>query len=108
MHINIVVPVYNEQHVLAQTIARISSFTQVHFPDRHEIVIADNASTDSTLDISRQVALTHPHVRVVHLEEKGRGRAVKCVWSQSQADILSYMLGTRCPFPEALALSSSH
>ena len=30
-------------------------------------------------------------VRVMHLEEKGRGRALRQVWLESQADVLSYM-----------------
>ena len=32
-----------------------------------------------------------PGVRAVHLAEKGRGRALKAVWSRSEAPILAYM-----------------
>jgi hypothetical protein len=31
------------------------------------------------------------HIRVVHLPEKGRGRALRAVWLASEAEILSYM-----------------
>ena len=30
-------------------------------------------------------------MRVVHLQEKGRGRALRDVWSRSDADVLAYM-----------------
>ena len=33
----------------------------------------------------------HPEVQVVHLAEKGRGRALKRVWSASESDVLVYM-----------------
>jgi len=89
--ISVVIPVYNEEHVLAHTISKLTAFLEIHFPGTHKIVIANNASTDGTLNIARQLAATHSRVKVLHLDEKGRGRAVKCAWSQSQADILSYM-----------------
>src|SRR5438105_6526142 len=91
MRLSVVIPVYNEQQVLAQSIARVSSFLEVQFPGQYELVIADNASVDETLKIARQLAITLPRVRVLHFPEKGRGRAVKSAWAQSQADILNYM-----------------
>ena len=51
----------------------------------------DNGSTDGTLKLARQMCLKHDRLRVLHLDEKGRGRAVKRAWMESQADILSYM-----------------
>jgi glycosyltransferase involved in cell wall biosynthesis len=56
-----------------------------------ELVIADNGSTDGTLLVARSFVQQFSQVRVTHLELSGRGRALKQVWSQSTADILSYM-----------------
>ena len=55
------------------------------------MTIADNASTDGTAVVAQRLAHQHDEVRVVHLAEKGRGRALKKVWSESDADVLVYM-----------------
>src|ERR687889_222704 len=50
---------------------------------------------DDTLpyrEVSVELAATyHPRVSVLHLDEKGRGRALKAAWLASEADIVSYM-----------------
>src|ERR1044071_3388693 len=76
---------------LKANIPKLYRFLRDHFRFPFEIVIADNASTDRTLEVARSFADAQNAVRVVHLEEKGRGRAVKHVWNASDADILSYM-----------------
>jgi len=88
--INVTVPVYNEEQVLAASVAKIAAMLN-KCGYRYEIVIANNASTDRTLPLANSIAAESNAVRVLHLEEKGRGRAVKAAWRQSSADILSYM-----------------
>lgn len=60
-------------------------------PYSFQITIADNASTDHTLEIANRLAGEFPAVRVVHMPEKGRGRALRAVWSGSDAAVLAYM-----------------
>ena len=55
------------------------------------MVIADNASTDRTLAVAQKLTTYYPRVSVLHLEEKGRGRALKAAWLASEADVLAYM-----------------
>ena len=56
------------------------------------MVIADNASTDDTLAVAGELATAYqPHVSVLHLNEKGRGRALKAAWLASEADVVAYM-----------------
>ena len=40
---------------------------------------------------AQQLVATLPAVAAVRLEEKGRGRALKRVWSESDAVVLAYM-----------------
>ena len=47
------------------------------FPYLFRITVADNATTDSTLDVARRHAFDHPEVAWVHLAGKRRGRALK-------------------------------
>src|SRR6185436_697235 len=55
------------------------------------ITVADNASTDRTREIAGKLAEELDEVTVVHLAEKGRGRALHAVWSTSDAPVLAYM-----------------
>ncbi|GIH92691.1 glycosyltransferase [Planobispora siamensis] len=89
--VEIVVPVYNEQRVLAESVRRLHSYLTATFPYGFRITIADNASTDRTWPIAVDLSRELPHVRAVHLDAKGRGRALRRVWSESDADVVGYM-----------------
>jgi len=89
--VEIVVPVYNEHAVLATSIRRLHSYLSEEFPFSWRIVIADNASTDDTLAIAQGLAEALPGVDVLHLAQKGRGRALRAAWSTSESDIVAYM-----------------
>lgn len=89
--VEVVVPVYNEQRALADSVKRLHTYLTGTFPYGFRITIADNASTDNTWQIATELAQGLPHVHAVHLEEKGRGRALRRVWSDSDADVVSYM-----------------
>ena len=54
------------------------------------MTIADNASVDDTPVIASRLTAELPEVSVVRLEVKGRGRALKTVWSASNAQVLAY------------------
>ena len=89
--LDIVVPVYNEQAALAPSIERLHDYLVDHLPMTFRITIADNASTDRTWVIARDLERRLPGVRAVHLDQKGRGRALHQVWSRSDAAVLAYM-----------------
>lgn len=91
IQVNVTIPVFNEERRLKQNGPRLLAFLQDHCRFSFELVIANNASTDATLEVAHALASTHERVRVVHLEQKGRGRALRAVWSTSSARILSYM-----------------
>ncbi|MBZ5738157.1 bifunctional glycosyltransferase family 2/GtrA family protein [Nocardioides mangrovi] len=88
--LDVVIPVYNEERDLAASVLRVREHLAT-LPWSSRVTIADNASTDGTAVIARRLAHTHDDVRVVHLAEKGRGRALKRVWSESDAAVLVYM-----------------
>jgi glycosyltransferase involved in cell wall biosynthesis len=89
--VEVVVPVYNEEKALPQSISALCAYLETYFPYRWSVVITDNASTDATLSVAEGLALAYPGVSVLHLEEKGRGRALKAAWSASEADVVAYM-----------------
>ncbi|OGL48720.1 MAG: hypothetical protein A2161_05550, partial [Candidatus Schekmanbacteria bacterium RBG_13_48_7] len=89
--LDIVVPVYNEEKELEDSIIKIRNFCDEHIDLKWRIIIANNASTDTTLEIARMLETKFSDVCVVHLVEKGRGRALKKTWMESDADYRCYM-----------------
>lgn len=88
--VDVVVPVYNEEQILATSIDRLRRYLDDTFPFTWRIVIADNASTDATAEIAERLAAEDGRVAHLRLEQKGRGRALRAAWSQSDADIVVY------------------
>lgn len=91
MLINITIPVFNEQLALPVCVRRLSRFLSNEFKYNYEIVVANNGSTDQTQRVALDLAREFPELRVVHLNQKGRGGALKHVWMSSKADVCSYM-----------------
>ncbi|WP_207634329.1 bifunctional glycosyltransferase family 2/GtrA family protein [Candidatus Frankia alpina] len=89
--LDVVIPVYNEENDLAPCVRRLHAHLRDTFPYPFQLTIADNASTDGTLEIAVALAEELPGVRTVHLDAKGRGRALRTAWGMSSAPVLTYM-----------------
>ena len=89
--LDVVVPVYNEEHTLGPCVRRLHEHLVTTFPYPFRITVADNASTDTTPLVAAALTREMPDVAVVRLEAKGRGRALKQVWLASRAPVLAYM-----------------
>jgi glycosyltransferase involved in cell wall biosynthesis len=89
--VDIVVPVFNEARVLEASIRRLHAYLSDRFPLSWAITIADNASTDATWLVARRLASQLGGVRAIHLDEKGRGRALRAAWLRSDSPVVAYM-----------------
>ena len=89
--VDAVIPVYNEEHVLAESVATLHAFLSEHLPYDWRILVADNASSDGTLALAQGLSEQYRRVACVHLDQKGRGRALRKAWLESKADIVAYM-----------------
>ncbi|PNE36326.1 bifunctional glycosyltransferase family 2/GtrA family protein [Streptomyces noursei] len=89
--LDVVIPVYNEEKDLESCVRRLHDHLTRTFPYGFRITIADNASTDDTPRIAARLDDGMDHVTAVRLEQKGRGRALRTVWSLSEAPVLAYM-----------------
>lgn len=89
--VEFVIPVYNEEVDLAPSVQTLDDALASWFPYPYRITIADNASTDRTWAIADGLAHTMSRVRAVHLDQKGRGRALSQVWTASDAEVVAYM-----------------
>jgi len=93
MTFDITIPVLNEEETLDRQVRMLHAFLLEYYPDRGQwqIVIADNGSTDRTLEIAQSLSAQIPEVTFVKVPKKGVGLALKTSWSQSEADIVGYM-----------------
>jgi glycosyltransferase involved in cell wall biosynthesis len=89
--VDIVVPVRDEERDLGPSVRRLDAYLRTQFPFTARITIADNGSTDSTWAIASVLAGELDSVCAVRLEQPGRGRALRSIWSASDADVLAYM-----------------
>jgi putative flippase GtrA len=89
--LDVAVPVHNEQADLAPCVRRLHGYLRRHLPYDFVITIVDNASTDATRPLAERLAQQLDHVRVLHLPQRGRGRALHWAWTHSPAPVLAYV-----------------
>ena len=89
--LDIVLPVYNEEHVLERSVRALHAFVSDNLNHEWRIVIADNGSSDGTFALAQRLEQELPGVVVRHIPEAGRGRALTRAWLDSEAEVLSYM-----------------
>jgi glycosyltransferase involved in cell wall biosynthesis len=63
--LSVVLPAYNEETVIEQTVRRCADVLGVLAPD-YEIIVVDDGSRDRTGEIADALAAENPRVRVVH------------------------------------------
>ncbi len=90
--LDVVIPVLNEARALADNVNALAAFLSNNLHDYEwAVVVADNGSTDATPSICQSLSEQDSRVRHVRLEQRGRGRALKRAWAESNADIVAYM-----------------
>lgn len=89
--LEIVVPVFNEEAVLENSIVRLAEYLTFEMPWTWKITIADNASTDRTPVIAARLSEQLPNVDYRRLDVKGRGHALRDAWGASEAKVLAYL-----------------
>ncbi len=90
--LNVVIPVYNEEKEVEESIVTLHRFLGAELGDFDwKITVVDNASMDRTYFLAKALASRLDRVAAVHLPQKGRGRAVKHAWQTFPADVNAYM-----------------
>jgi dolichyl-phosphate beta-glucosyltransferase len=74
--LSVIIPAYNEENRLPETIERTAEFLQTQDYD-YEVIVVENGSTDKTLAIAQACTAGHPAFKVIKLEERGKGLAVR-------------------------------
>jgi glycosyltransferase involved in cell wall biosynthesis len=74
--LSIVIPAYNEERRLPDSLDQIDAFVQSK-DYGVEVIVVDNNSSDGTADVTRVAATDRPYVRLLHEPVQGKGAAVK-------------------------------
>ncbi len=84
MKLSVVMPVYNEERLIAESVKRV---LEVEFPCETELVIIDDGSSDSTVSIISSLA--DPRIRLIrHPRNKGKGAAVRTGVMEARGEYL--------------------
>jgi glycosyltransferase involved in cell wall biosynthesis len=73
--LSVIIPAYNEEQRLPQTLAQVAAFLQTQTYS-YEVIVVENGSTDGTLALAEDFAAGHENVRVMQ-SSKGKGMAVR-------------------------------
>lgn len=88
--VDVAIPVLNEAHVLEKSVETVRAFLGENLSCRWRVVVVDNGSTDGTDAVARRLSHAYSDVQFIQLPQRGRGRALRHVWTQSDADIMCY------------------
>ncbi|OGF26798.1 hypothetical protein A2331_05585 [Candidatus Falkowbacteria bacterium RIFOXYB2_FULL_34_18] len=93
MLVEFCLPILNEEQILEKSVLKLFKYcTEKKFDFDWRIIILINASTDNSLKISQKLHSQHgDKISFSEISQMGRGNALKIYWSQSKADIVSYM-----------------
>ncbi len=86
----IVFPVLNEEHRLTRGVVETTAFCKANAIEAC-ITIADNGSTDRTLEVASKLQEKYSDLKILSVGEKGVGRALKAAWLSPRAPIVGYM-----------------
>jgi dolichyl-phosphate beta-glucosyltransferase len=74
--LSIIIPAYNEEARLPDTLQQVVDFlaSQTY---TSEVLVVENGSRDSTLEIAQEFARRYPFIQALHEDGRGKGRAVR-------------------------------
>ena len=77
MKLSVLMPVYNERKTLDEIVSRVLK-QRINGIDSLELVIVDDASTDGSTEIIKQLADTHPQIKPIFQgKNRGKGAAIR-------------------------------
>ena len=86
--LTVVIPCYNEENTLIECVSRVRSIADLSLC--LEIIIVDDCSEDSSLQIARNLATQYNEVRVLqHDKNQGKGAALKSGFQYATGDFVA-------------------
>jgi glycosyltransferase involved in cell wall biosynthesis len=77
LEVSIVIPIYNEERILADALAEMRAELARQNVIRYEIILVENGSTDRTAEVALALAQQYPELRVERITTADYGRAIR-------------------------------
>ncbi len=101
MKLTIVIPVYNEEPIIIDTVKRVSLvLSKLPVGVQWDIVVVDNGSTDNTA--GKLVSANLERVSLMRLDKKGKGLAVCSAAASSDSDFFGFIDADLSADPESI------
>ncbi len=102
MNFSVIIPVYNSENYVAQTLQSVLSQTYSDF----EIIIVDDGSTDKSIDICQQ--FQDARIKIIHQQNRGLAGARNTGIRHAQGEYLAFIDSDDLWLPEKLAKHMQH
>lgn len=90
--LSVVIPAYNEVGRLPPVLAEAQRYLDAQFHYGYEVVVVDDGSSDSLLDLLESLSANWPNLSVIrHLSNLGKGAAVKSGMQAARGEVLLFM-----------------
>ena len=100
--ISVIIPVFNQQKKISNSLEKIKQAVESAFSD-YELIVVNDGSTDNTLSILRTIKAQDPHTRVVsYTPNRGKGYAVKQGVLESLGEVVMFLDGDLDISPESI------
>jgi glycosyltransferase involved in cell wall biosynthesis len=87
--LSLVIPTYNEERRLAATLSAVFGYLERQSYS-FEVIVSDDGSTDATAAIAEDFASSHPELRVLRNEHRGKGYAVRAGMQAATGEIVLF------------------
>jgi len=88
VYLSWIIPSYNEERRIEKTLHEVDAYLRSkNFSEGYEIIVANSASRDKTAEIVEGLIIEIPRLRLLNLENKGKGWAVKKGMLDAKGDI---------------------
>ena len=98
--VTVVIPAYNEEPVIERRLENLLALD--YPPEKLEIVVASDASTDRTNELVEAVAVREPRVRLLECPRGGKVAAQDRAVRQASSDVVAFSDGNATWAPDAL------
>lgn len=84
-YLSIIIPAHNEERRLPKAFGEIDAYLKTK-EFEYEVLVVENGSHDKTADITRQYVKKMPYLKLVEVDTRGKGLAVKAGMLEAQGD----------------------
>jgi dolichol-phosphate mannosyltransferase len=100
--ISLIIPVFNQARKVSYSVEKIKQAVELAFAN-YELIVVNDGSTDNTLTILKDIAMTDEHVHIIsYTPNRGKGYAVKQGVLHSQGDVVMFLDGDLDISPDSI------